>query len=152
MSCAGTAASGARMPSGRTRFAFFDTSVYIENFRTGRFTPQILQSDFIPRCSSVVLHELLRGARARLEVRFVRDLLKRCRIVTPTESQWMQAAEVLSAIRRREHYEVGKIRDLAFDVLIALSARSIGATVITSNVVDFRAIRRHLRFDVLYWE
>ena len=64
----------------------------------------------------------------------------------------MQAAEVLGAIGRREHYEGGKIRDLAFDVLIALSARGIGATVITSNVVDFRAIRRHMRFDVLYWE
>lgn len=140
------------MPSRKTRFAVFDTSVYIENFRTGRFTLQILQSSFIPRCSSVVLHELLRGARTVLETRFVRDLLKRCHVVTPTEPQWLQAAEVLSVIRRREHYDAGKIRELAFDVLIALSARGIGATVITCNASDFRVIRRHMPFNVLYWE
>ncbi len=140
------------MPSRRTRFAVFDTSVYIEDFRTGRFTPRILRSSFIPRCSSVVLHELLRGARTALEVRFVRDLLKRCHVVTPTESDWIRAAEVLSAIRRRQHYEAGKLRGLAFDVLIALSARGIGATVITCNTDDFSVIRRHVSFDVLYWE
>ena len=140
------------MPSERTRFVVFDTSVYIEDFRTGRFTLQMLQSSFIPRCSSVVLHELLRGARTVLEVRFVRDLLKRCRVVTPTESHWIEAAEVLSVIRRRPHYEASTLPGLAFDVLIALSARGIGATVITRNAIDFRVIRRHVSFDVLYWQ
>jgi predicted nucleic acid-binding protein len=53
---------------------------------------------------------------------------------------------------RREHYEASKIRDLAFDVLIALSARSIGATVVTCKRSDFEAIRRHLTIQVLYWE
>ena len=140
------------MPSERTRFVVFDTSVYIEDFRTGRFALQMLQSSFIPRCSSVVLHELLRGARTVLEVRFVGDLLKRCRVVTPTESHWIEAAEVLSVIRRRPHYEASTLPGLAFDVLIALSARGIGATVITCNAIDFRVIRRHVSFDVLYWE
>ncbi len=140
------------MPSRRPRFAVFDTSVYIEDFRTGRFTLQILQSNFIPRCSSVVLHELLRGARTALEARFVHDLLKRCRVVTPTQSHWVRAAEVLSVIRRQEHYDATKIRELTFDVLIVLSARAIGATVITCNVADFRLIRRHVPFHALYWD
>lgn len=150
-SSAATAASVRRMPSRKNRLALLDTSVYIENFRTGRFARQILDSTFIPRCSSVVLHELLRGARTRVERRFVNDLLRHCRVVTPTERHWVQAAEILRLVRDREHYDAVKIRELAFDVLIALSARSIGATVVTCNEADFRTIGRYLAFQVVYW-
>jgi len=136
----------------RTKFAVFDTSVYIDNFRTGRFTFRIRHAPIIPRCSSVVLHELLRGAKTRIERRFVQDLLKNCQVLVPTAQHWIEAAEVLSAIRSREHYDAHKIRELAYDVLIALSARSIGATVITCNESDFQTIRRHMPFHVVYWK
>ncbi len=146
-----TAALARRTLSLVTKFAVLDTSIYIENFRTARFTFRILQSTFIPRCSIVVLHELLRGARRELERRFVRDLLRRCHILVPTAQHWIRAAEVLAAMRKHDHFEANKIRELAFDLLIALSARSIGATVITSNESDFLAIRRYLPFQVQYW-
>ena len=136
----------------RASFAVFDTSVYIENFRTGRFTFRMLHTPVVPRCSSVVLHELRRGAQSRLERRFVDDLRKNCQVLVPTASHWIEAADVLSAIRNREHYDARKIRELAFDVLIALSARSIGATVITCNESDFQTIRRHMSFHVMYWK
>ncbi|MBA5867874.1 MAG: PIN domain-containing protein [Nitrospira sp. CR1.3] len=140
------------MRSKTARFAVLDTSLYIDNFRTGRFTFRLLQSSFIVRCSSVVLHELLRGARSPLERKFVTELSRRCRVLTPTERQWSQAAEILSRMRRAEHYEAGKIRDLAFDVLIALSARSIGATVVTTNRDDFQIIQRYVSFHLICWE
>ena len=139
------------MPLKATRFAILDTSVYIENFRTGRFAFRLLQSPCIIRCSSVVLHELLRGARSGIERRFVMDLAKRCRVLTPTEAHWMAAADILNNMKKREHYDVTKVRELVFDVLIALTARSIGATVITCNETDFQAIRRHLSFPLLCW-
>jgi predicted nucleic acid-binding protein len=139
------------MPSSTARFAILDTSVYIENFRTARFVSHILASRYVVRCSAVVLHELLRGARPGLERRFVIDLMNRCQILTPTEAHWIQAADLLNTIRKRERYDIHKLRELAFDVLIALSARSIGATVITCNETDFRAIRRHLSFHLLCW-
>jgi predicted nucleic acid-binding protein len=139
------------MPSSRVRFAILDTSVYIENFRTARFASDILASRFVVRCSAVVLHELLRGARPGLERRFVIDLMNRCQIVTPTEAHWIHAADLLNTIRKRERYDIHKLRDLAFDVLIALSAHSIGATVITCNESDFQAIRRHLSFHLMCW-
>ena len=44
-----------------------------------------------------------------------------------------------------------KVRALAFDALIALSARDIGATVITCDREDFEDIRRQRLFKVLYW-
>jgi predicted nucleic acid-binding protein len=140
------------MPSSRAKFAILDTSIYIENYRTGRFAFLLLKSPFVIRCSAVVLHELLRGARPGLERRFVTDLMNRCQILTPTEAHWTQAADILSAMRKREHYDANKIRELTFDVLIALAARSIGATLITSNETDFQAIHRHLSFGLLCWK
>ena len=71
--------------------------------------------------------------------------------MTPTERHWIDAAEILARIKEREGYDAGKIRDLGLDVLIALSARSIGATLVTCNEADFRAIGRHVRFEATFW-
>ena len=135
-----------------TKFALLDTTIYIENFRSGRFTFRLVQSPFVIRCSSVVLHELLRGARTTTERKFGLDLSRRCQVLTPTEQQWLKAAEILGRLRQREGYEATKLRELAFDVLIALSAWSIGASVITTNHADFLAIQRELPFHLLCWE
>lgn len=141
------------MPSVKTtKFALLDTTIYIENFRSGRFTFRLVQSPFVIRCSSVVLHELLRGARTTTERKFVLDLSRRCQVLTPTEQQWLKAAEILGRLRQREGYEATKLRELAFDVLTALSAWSIGASVITTNHADFLAIQRELPFHLLCWE
>ena len=131
--------------------AVLDTSVYIENFRTGRFMLVLLRSPWIVRCSAVVLHELRRGARIPLEVRFVGELARKVRILTPTEGHWLESAEVLSRLGAKKGYGPNKLRDLAFDTLIALSARDSGATLITCNRQDFTAIREHLAFKVIFW-
>ena len=46
------------MPSRTVELAVLDTSVYIENFRGGRFTQRIADSPFLFRGVSVVIHEL----------------------------------------------------------------------------------------------
>lgn len=137
------------MPAGN--LAILDASVYIENFRTGRFTLDLLRSPWIVRCSAVVLHELRRGARTALELQFVSDLTKKVQIITPMERHWFESAEVLSRIGKNSGYGPTKLRELAFDVLIALSARDIGATLITCNREDFSEIRKYKFFKVLYW-
>ncbi|NOU09539.1 MAG: PIN domain-containing protein [Nitrospira sp.] len=91
-----------------------------------------------------MLHELLRGARTVTERKFVLEVSRRCQVLTPTEQQWLKAAEIIDRLSRREHYEAAKLHELAFDVLIALSARSIGASVITTTHADFLAIQREL--------
>jgi predicted nucleic acid-binding protein len=45
----------------------------------------------------------------------------------------------------------GKLRDLHFDVLIALTARSHGARVITRNRADFELIYHYRRFQLEIW-
>jgi len=142
---------GGKTPLPGSNFALLDTSVYIENFRSGRFTEALIRSPWIIRCSAVVLHELRRGTRTVLERRFVADLTKKVRIITPTERHWFESAEVLSLMGRKRGYDPHKLRELAFDVLIALSVRATGATLITCNHQDFAEIRKYKPFKVLYW-
>ena len=137
------------LPTGN--LAVLDTSVYIEIVRTGRFTLDLLRSPWIIRCSSVVLHELRRGARTNLEFRFVNELTRKIRIIAPAERHWLESAEILSSIRRKKGYGQNKLRELAFDTLIALSVRDIGAILITCNRRDFEEIRSQKPFKVLYW-
>ena len=51
------------------------------------------------------------------------------------------AGHVLRALQESGGYRVARSGSLVNDVLIALSARSIGATVITRDARDFAAIR-----------
>ncbi len=139
------------MPLAPANIAVLDTSVYIENFRTGRFTLVLLRSPWIVRCSAVVLDELRRGARTPRELRFVGELARKVRILTPTESHWLESAGVLSSIGAKKAYDANKLRELAFDCLIALSARDSGATVITRNRKDFVEIGAYVTFKVIFW-
>ncbi len=143
--------SAGRTPLPTANLALLDTSVYIENFRTGRFTLVLLRSPWIVCCSAVVLHELRRGARTPLELRFVGELVRKVRILTPTERHWLKSAEILARIAARKGYDSNKLRDLAFDTLIALSARDSGATLITCNREDFAEISRHLVLKLIFW-
>ena len=140
-----------RAPLPTANLAVLDTSVYIENFRTGRFTLPLLRSPWIVRCSAVVLHELRRGARTPLEIRFVGELARKVRTLTPTEGHWLESADVLSRIGAKKGYSPSRLRDLAFDTLIALSARDSGATLITCNRGDFAEIGKCVAFKALFW-
>ena len=140
------------MPSKTVELAVIDTSVYIENFRTGRFTQRIADSPFLFRGVSVVIHELLRGAKRRQEREFALDLAANLRLYTPTERIWLDSGEMVARLAVAKGYEKRKIQELSFDVLIALTARSIGATVITLNGQDFEDIQRSRRFRLLCWE
>lgn len=140
------------MPSKTVELAVIDTSVYIENFRTGRFTQRIAESPFLFRGISVVIHELLRGAKRVEEREFALDLAANLRMSTPTERIWFDSGEIVARLAVAKGYEKRKIQELSFDVLIALTARSVGATVITLNGQDFADIQRYRRFRLICWE
>ncbi len=70
-------------------------------------------------------------------------------LFTPIESHWIQAAEILSAVRKRQPYDANQLRASVFDVLIALSVCSIAAAVTICNESDFQAIRRHVSFHLV---
>jgi predicted nucleic acid-binding protein len=70
------------------------------------------------------------------------------RVVTPAFDDWSVAWEVVTAIESNEQSWRSKLPALLNDILIALSARRIGATLLTYNRDDFRLIRRHTDFSL----
>ena len=129
----------------------FDTSVLIDNQRTSRHSERIADLTGLVRLSSVVLAELWRGATQAEEREFLRELEKNLPILTPTEKNWLESGRILAEIYADKGYEPRKLRDLHFDVLIALTARSNGARLITSNRVDFELIRAYREFKLEVW-
>ena len=122
-----------------------DTNIYIDWLNEGRYEDIIFQREAVKYLSSVVLMELLAGAFSTKDRKLIRDITlpfaKADRIVTPTVSIYEEAGDVLRRLQRAHGYSITTAYGLENDVLIALSARSIGASVITQNERDFTAIQ-----------
>ena len=129
----------------------FDTSIFIDHLRTNKYVNNFQNIIGLIRNSSVVLSELLRGATKGAEADFVLTLAKNQPVLTPTEKNWMESGEILSKINKDKGFSPEKLRDLHFDVLIALTARNYGATVITSNKTDFELIKKYKDFHLVVW-
>jgi predicted nucleic acid-binding protein len=129
----------------------FDTSVLVDEARTGRHGQRIESVEGVVRLSSVVLAELLRGVSARAELKFLRTMARNHPVLTPTRENWQESGEILAEIRADHGFEPHKLRDLHFDVLIALTVRSHGARLITTNRTDFELISRYRQIKLEVW-
>jgi predicted nucleic acid-binding protein len=129
----------------------FDTSVLVDELRTGRHRKRIESAEGLVRTSSVVLAELLRGVISPAEHKFFRSLARNYPILTPTEKNWLESGEILANVRADQGFEPHKLRDLHFDVLIALTSRSYGARLITTNRIDFELINRYREIKLEVW-
>ena len=135
----------------------FDTSVYItllrdENFAR-EFRPRYLRGLPFTYCSSVVIEELLAGARTlrhRRQAAALYEPFERVRrIITPSRRIWKETGTVVATIAEQSPHLRDKLsRGFLNDLLIALSGRSIGATVVTRNEEDFRLIRQFRKFSL----
>jgi predicted nucleic acid-binding protein len=89
--------------------------------------------------------ELSAGARSLSDRKLLNVLFsafrRTGRILLPTVSVYEEAGDVLRLLQTEMDYDLQGAFSLTNDVLIALSARSIGATVLTQNRSDFEAIR-----------
>jgi predicted nucleic acid-binding protein len=129
----------------------FDSSVLIDQLRTDCHRERIDALDDLVRTSAVALAEMWRGATTKAEQSFLHSLEERYPIFTPTENNWLESGQILSKIQLDRGFEPAKLRDLHFDVLIALTARTCGARVITSNRADFELIRECRDFKLEVW-
>ena len=129
----------------------FDTSVLIDDLRTGRHQTRIQELRGLVRTSSVVLAELWRGVTQAAEQKFLRSLEGNHPVLTPTQQNWIESGQLLFRISRAKGFNPDKLRDIHFDVLIALTARSYGARLITSNRSDFELIHRFRKFHLEVW-
>jgi predicted nucleic acid-binding protein len=133
------------------RIIIFDTSIFIDHLRTNKYGRHIQGVNGLIRNSSVVLAELSRGATREAEEKFIETLARNHPILTPTEKNWLESGLILSKIYKAKGFEPEKLRDLHFDVLIALTARNYGAVVITSNRIDFELIMSFKTFRLEIW-
>jgi len=129
----------------------FDSSVIIDQIRTNRHLERLMRVEGAIRNSTVVLAELWRGARHPVDRATIEALERNHPILSPTGSDWIESGHLLARMRDGKGFEPHKLRDLHFDVLIALTARSHGATLITSNRADFELIREYLEFELEVW-
>jgi predicted nucleic acid-binding protein len=126
-----------------------DTDLYIDLIQSGTTLPLIreLYDKDAPGIyfSSIVAQELLAGARSpagrrRVEILF-RPFEKVGRVVTPSHNLWKDTGGILAKILQDRPSLKSKLPALVNDCLLALSARSLGATLYTRNRDDFMLLR-----------
>jgi predicted nucleic acid-binding protein len=129
----------------------FDSSVVIDDLRSPRHREKLQSVIGAVRVSSVVLAELWRGAATPSDRKFLSALARNHPILTPTQKNWLESGEILANIRADQGFEPHTLRALHFDVLIALTARSYGARLITTNRTDFELINRYREIKLEVW-
>ena len=129
-----------------------DSNIYIAGFNDPEFGEafRAFHQKNLPRLilSAVVAHELLVGARDRrrinaLERGLIEPFRTRRRIHVPTLATWNLAADIDRGLRELGSYDSSLAqRSFANDLLIAATARELGAMLVTRNLGDFDLIRR----------
>ena len=145
-----------------SRLYLLDSNIYIRAFRDADFGRDL--QEFHRRnlsrlvISAVVATELLVGAQRAdrertLRLTLIEPFRQRRRLLTPMWSTWDLAAKIDRGLRARPaHRSRLEQRSFMHDILIAASAREVGATIITENVADFALIGRHVDIAfVLPW-
>ena len=102
----------------------FDTSIVIDQIRANRHLDRMLK---------------------------VNGLVRTHPILTPTGNNWIESGKILAKMQKDKGFGAEELRDLHFDVLIALTARSHGARLITSNRADFELLRKYRDFRLEVW-
>jgi predicted nucleic acid-binding protein len=134
-----------------------DSNVYIRGFREAAFGRELLEFHRaeLPRVvvSAVVASEVLLGALTPRGERAVRRTLvepfrTRRRFYVPSWSTWELAMRIDRRLRRQASLreQLGR-RSFFHDILIAASARELGATIVTLNRADFATIGRHVDIE-----
>ena len=133
-----------------------DTNVYLGAFRSEQKKAQFRQTFFplLPatHLSSVVAYELYVNAQdgppRSWAQEFIHPMERSGRVITPTFDDWVEASDIVTAVEQKDRGWRSKLPALLNDILIALCARRIGATLLTYNKDDFQLIHRHKDFSL----
>jgi predicted nucleic acid-binding protein len=103
--------------------------------------------------SAIVVQELRAGFRAadavkRFDRTVVGPFLRRGRVITPTFATWRESGRVLATLVAEDGLELRRVpKHTVNDIMLALSCREAGITLITENNKDFTRLRRIVAFD-----
>lgn len=128
-----------------------DTNIFVQADRDPAWADQLaaFYAAFLPvtLLHAVVVQELLLGAvdvrRGRaLYEGYIAPFEARGRVVTPSYRGWRRSGEVVATLVQRRRLSPGGFsRSFLNDVLLAVSCREAGATLVTTNTADFARIR-----------
>jgi predicted nucleic acid-binding protein len=129
----------------------YDTCIYIDFLRAGRHHDLFMSREHIRYLSPVVVMELLAGARGPSSRKYLDRLFqpysKAQRMITLHSNHYYKTGECIARLKAKRG-EVGV--GLSHDILIAISALSVGATLFTSNRKDFSKIQEYIPFRAHY--
>ncbi len=145
------------MPTGTSGNILFDTNVYLRVLHSELYAHQHRErfSRLAPRTflCSVVAGELYAGAVDIPGLRTVDRLLAPFaavnRVVFPNHHDWVEMGRINAGLLLRYPRYRAKLMSLQNDILIAMSARRIGAAVVTENARDFQLIQEVAPFSLL---
>src|SRR5260370_13820057 len=137
-------------PASMSDLLLFDTSVLVDQLRTDCHRRRIETLNGLNRNSSVVMAELWRGVVTPADRVALVALARNHPTIAPRQKNWLESGKILGKIRADCGLTADKLRDLHFDVLIALTAPSNDPRRITSNPADFEMIdsNRKLRLAI----
>jgi predicted nucleic acid-binding protein len=131
-----------------------DTHLYIDALRTeeGKEALNLFHELFVPflHLSAVVAQELRAGVRppaaSRLEAGLLGPYERRGRLITPSYAAWKETGRVLSELVAPASWR-SVTRSFVNDVLLAMSCREAGVTLVTGNGRDFARIAAVREFE-----
>lgn len=130
--------------------AVYDTCLYIDLLRSSERLSLFTDRAQIRYLSPIVLMELMAGARTPHQRKTVDSLIKPYskaqRIIHLGANHYYRAGECVARLIKEGPVSKG----LSHDLLIALSAVSIGATLFTNNKRDFERIKKLIPVDIQY--
>ena len=131
-----------------------DTSIYIPFINQGIAHPVL----DLPRrqpllyMSAVVVEELYAGALDAPSEKLIYTLFDAFaslgRLITPDAADWQKTGKVVAKLGQKYGFERQFLSRITHDILIALTARRIGAMVVTGNTRDFIRIREFVDFKM----
>ena len=131
-----------------------DTSIYIPFINRGIAHPAVFNETSAPLLymSSVVISELYAGAHDSRSIKILDKLYHTFqgvgRLIAPSDDDWRQTGGIIAKSGKKYGYDATYLSRLQNDILIAGSARRIGAFVLTNNEKDFVRIREFMDFRI----
>ncbi|MBI5048070.1 MAG: type II toxin-antitoxin system VapC family toxin [Deltaproteobacteria bacterium] len=132
----------------------FDTSICIPFINNGISYP-VFELKFgkpVFYMSAIVIEELYAGAFDNTSIKLLDKIYTTfadlSRLITPDASDWQKTGKVVAKLGKKYGFGDNFLSKITKDVLIALTARKIGAIVVTYNKRDFLRIREFVDFKI----
>jgi len=131
-----------------------DTSVYIPFINLGIAHPtiEIHQGHPLIYMSAVVMEELYAGALDASSVKLLDKMFdtfsSMSRLVIPNAMDWQKAGRVVAQLGKKYGFKKMFLARITNDILIAATARKIGAAIVTNNRKDFLKIQEYINVKI----